>query len=336
MQTSTLPMTSNQSKITPEQIKSLGKVGVLMGGRSAEREVSLMSGQGVLTALQNVGVDAHPFDTGAQSLTQLAAQQFDRVFIALHGRYGEDGSLQGALEQLGIPYTGAGVLASALAMDKAMTKKVWLAEGISTPKFAMLHAASDWNEVAQYLELPLIVKPAHEGSSMGFTKVTQVSQLPAAYELAARYDNAVIAEQFIDGMELTCAVLGQGNEAEALPLIRIVAANANYDYQNKYFTDTTQYFCPSGIPETLAEQITQMVLSSYRAIGCRGWGRIDVMVRASDNQPFLLEINTSPGMTSHSLVPMAAKAIGLDYAALCVQIISSAALDLKVSSDWKP
>jgi D-alanine-D-alanine ligase len=318
------------------EIQALGKVGVLFGGRSAEREVSIMSGTGVLTALQSLGVDAHAFDPGVQNLAELATQKFDRVFIALHGRYGEDGSLQGALEQLGIPYTGSGVLASALAMDKAMTKRIWLASGISTPKFMMLDKGSDWPAVAAYLELPLIVKPVHEGSTMGLTKVTEASQLQQAYDLAARFDDAVIAEQFIDGLEVTCAVLGKDDNARALPLIRIVAPDANYDYQNKYFTDDTQYFCPSGLPDDQEKSIQEMVTASYRALGCRGWGRADVMVRASDNKSFLLELNTSPGMTGHSLVPMAAKQAGLSYAELCLEILKMAELELHVSADWKP
>ena len=322
--------------IDKKVIQGLGKVGVLFGGRSAEREVSNMSGTGVLAALQGLGVDAHPFDPGSAGLAELAAQKFDRVFIALHGRYGEDGSLQGALEQLGIPYTGSGVLASALAMDKAMTKRIWMANGISTPKFMMLEATSDWSSVAAYLELPLIVKPAHEGSTMGLTKVTAVEQLPAAFQLAARFDKAIIAEQFIDGQEVTCAILGKGDSARALPLIRIVAPDANYDYQNKYFSDETQYFCPSGLPAEQEHTIQEMVVASYRALGCRGWGRADVMIRSSDNKPFLLEMNTSPGMTGHSLVPMAAKQAGLSYAELCLQILTMAELELHASADWKP
>jgi len=319
-----------------ENVTQFGKVGVLFGGRSAERDVSIMSGNGVLAALKSKGVDAHAFDPGVQSLAELAQQKFDRVFIALHGRYGEDGSLQGALEQLGIPYTGSGVLASAIAMDKAMTKRVWLANGLSTPKFVMLNENSDWDATVAYLELPLIVKPVHEGSTMGLTKVTDVTQLAAAYALASRFDHAVIAEQFIDGTELTCTVIGKEDDAKALPLIRIVAPDANYDYQHKYFTDDTRYYCPSGLPEKQEHAIKDMVLASYRAIGCRGWGRADVMVRASDNHPFLLEINTSPGMTSHSLVPMSAKVAGFDYEDLCLEILKMADLDLRVSSDWKP
>ncbi len=316
--------------------EEFGKVGVLFGGRSAEREISLMSGSGVLKALQSQGIDAHPFDPAQRSLGELAAEKFDRVFIALHGRYGEDGTLQGALEQLGIPYTGPGVLASSIAMDKAMTKRVWLHEGLATPKFEMLSANSDWAAVAAKLGLPLIVKPAHEGSTLGLTKVTEAAQLPAAYALAAKYDKAVMAEEFISGMELTCPVLGAGDAARALPVVRIVAPDANYDYQNKYFSDDTRYLCPSGLPPEQEKQIQDLVLKSFKSLGCRGWARADVMVRESDNQPFLLEINTSPGMTGHSLVPMSAAVAGLPYEALCVEILRMAALDLKVSADWKP
>ncbi len=316
--------------------QEFGKVGVLFGGRSAEREISLMSGTGVLKALQSQGIDAHPFDPAQRSLAELAAEQFDRVFIALHGRYGEDGTLQGALEQLGIPYTGPGVLASAIAMDKAMTKRVWLFNGLATPRFEMLNADSDWQAVAATLGLPLIVKPAHEGSTLGLTKVTDASQLPAAYALAARFDSAVMAEEFISGMELTCPVLGEGDTARALPVVRIVAPDANYDYQNKYFSDETQYLCPSGLPPEQEREIQALVLASYRSLGCRGWARADVMVRASDNAPYLLEINTSPGMTGHSLVPMSAVVAGMPYEQLCVEILRLAALDLRPSADWKP
>ena len=313
-----------------------GKVGVLFGGRSAEREISVMSGSGVLKALQAQGIDAHAFDPAQRSLAELASEKFGRVFIALHGRYGEDGTIQGALEQLGIPYTGPGVLASAIAMDKAMTKRVWLQQGLATPKFEMLHAGSDWHNVAHTLGLPLIVKPAHEGSTLGLTKVTDAAQLPAAYALAARFDQAVMAEEFISGMELTCPLLGTGDQARALPVVRIIAPDANYDYQSKYFSDQTQYLCPSGIPAALEQQVQQLALASYRSLGCRGWARADVMVRATDQQPYLLEINTSPGMTSHSLVPMSAAVAGMPYERLCVEILRSAALDLRVSADWKP
>ena len=316
--------------------EEFGKVGVLFGGRSAEREISLMSGSGVLKALQSQGVDAHAFDPAQRSLAELAAEKFDRVFIALHGRYGEDGTLQGALEQLGIPYTGPGVLASAIAMDKAMTKRVWLQHGLATPKFEMLNAGSDWDAVVAKLGLPLIVKPAHEGSTLGLTKVTDAAQLPGAYALAAKYDRAVMAEEFISGMELTCPVLGAGDEARALPVVRIVAPDANYDYQNKYFSDETKYLCPSELPADMEKRVQELVLASYRTLGCRGWSRADVMIRATDNQPFLLEINTSPGMTGHSLVPMSAAVAGLPYEKLCVEILRMAALDMRPSADWKP
>jgi D-alanine-D-alanine ligase len=315
--------------------KEFGKVGVLLGGRSAEREISLMSGTGVLTALQSQGIDAYPFDPAQRSLTELATEKFDRVFIALHGRYGEDGTMQGALEQLGIPYTGPGVLASAIAMDKAMTKRVWLHNGLPTPDFVMLDVDSDWNAIAKRLGLPLIVKPAHEGSTLGLTKVTTVEALPVAYTKAAKFDKAVMAEAFISGMELTCPLLGSGKNARALPVVRIVAPDANYDYQNKYFSDETKYLCPSELPPAQEQQIQQLVLESYRALGCRGWARADVMVNAKDNQPYLLEINTSPGMTSHSLVPMSAAAAGMSYEALCVELLRMAALDLQPSPDWK-
>jgi D-alanine-D-alanine ligase len=313
-----------------------GKVGVLFGGRSAEREVSLMSGSGVLAALQRKGIDAHGFDPALRTLSELAAEKFDRVFIALHGRYGEDGTLQGALEQLGIPYTGPGVLASSIAMDKAMTKRIWLASGLPTPKFEMLTAHTDWSSVVDTLGLPLIVKPAHEGSTLGLTKVADAAQLPAAYALAAKFDRSVMAEEFIAGMELTCPILGAGDAAAALPVIRINAPDANYDYQNKYFSDETQYLCPCGLPPEQEQAIRELVVASYRVLGCRGWSRADVMVRASDNQPFLLEINTSPGMTGHSLVPMSAKVAGMPYEDLCIEILRSAALDLVPSKDWTP
>lgn len=313
-----------------------GKVGVLFGGRSAEREVSIMSGRGVLQALQGKGIDAHGFDPAERGLAELASEKFDRVFIALHGRYGEDGTLQGALEQLGIPYTGPGVLASAIAMDKGMTKRVWQAEGLLTPKFEMLQAGFDGERLAAALGLPLIVKPAHEGSTLGLTKVTSAAQLPAAYALAARFDRAVMAEEFIAGMELTCPILGGGDDARALPVIRILAPDANYDYQNKYFSNETQYFCPSGLTPERECEIQQLALASHRALGCRGWSRVDVMLRAADDRAFLLELNTSPGMTGHSLVPMSAKVAGMSYEDLCVEILRMAALDLAPSPAWTP
>ncbi|MBB6136148.1 D-alanine-D-alanine ligase [Massilia aurea] len=305
-----------------------GKVGVLFGGRSAEREISLISGNGVLQALKSRGIDAHPFDPGTHSLADLAAQGFDRVFIALHGRYGEDGSLQGALEQLGIPYTGSGVMASSVGMDKITTKKLWLMEGVPTPKYATVDADTDLDALVAELGLPLIVKPPLEGSSIGITKVTDRDQLADAIALVASMDDAVLAEQFVTGREFTVAVLGQGAAARALPIVEIVAPEGKYDYQNKYFTDDTQYHCPAPLPDELTQQIQRHAVNAYRAIGCEGWGRVDVLVRESDMRPFLLEVNTSPGMTTHSLVPMAARAVGIGYEDLCVEILRSARLKM--------
>ena len=305
-----------------------GKVGVLFGGRSAEREISLISGNGVLQALKSRGIDAHPFDPGTHSLADLAAQGFDRVFIALHGRYGEDGSLQGALEQLGIPYTGSGVMASSIGMDKITTKKLWLMEGVPTPKYATVDADTDLNALVAELGLPLIVKPPLEGSSIGITKVLERDQLADAIALVASMDDAVLAEQFVTGREFTVAVLGQGAAARALPIVEIVAPEGKYDYQNKYFTDDTQYHCPAPLPDELTQEIQRHAVNAYRALGCEGWGRVDVLVRESDMRPFLLEVNTSPGMTTHSLVPMAARAVGIAYEDLCVEILRSARLKM--------
>nr|WP_229428961.1 D-alanine--D-alanine ligase [Massilia sp. ST3] len=306
----------------------MGKVGVLFGGRSAERDVSIMSGTGVLQALKSRGVDAHPFDPGTQSLAELAAQNFDRVFIALHGRYGEDGSLQGALEQLGIPYTGSGVMASSVGMDKITTKKIWIMHGVPTPKYASIDATADLDKVVADLGLPLIVKPPLEGSTIGITKVEKAEDFKAAVELAAGFDEVVLAEEFVTGREFTVAVLGTGAGARALPIVEIVAPEGNYDYQNKYFTDDTQYHCPANLPAELTEEIQRHAVNAYRALGCEGWGRVDVLVRESDMRPFLLEVNTSPGMTGHSLVPMAARAVGISYEDLCVEILRSARLKM--------
>lgn len=315
--------------------KSLGKVGVLLGGRSAEREISLMSGNGVLAALKSRGVDAHPFDPALQSVAELAAAKFDRVFIALHGRYGEDGTMQGLLEQLGVPYTGSGVLASALAMDKQATKRLWTTHGLATPRFAMLAADTDFDAVVRDLGLPLIVKPAREGSSIGLTKVTAAEQMREAFEKAAALDTDVIAETFIDGAELTCPVVGEGATAEALPVIKIVAPESNYDYQNKYFTDDTQYLCPSTLPEALENEVRALAVEAFRVLGCRGWARADVML-TRDGKPYLLEMNTSPGMTGHSLVPMAARAQGISYEDFVMQVLALATLDLHPNEHWKP
>jgi D-alanine-D-alanine ligase len=312
-------------------VKSLGKVAVLRGGTSAERQISLMSGTGVLAALQSLGVDAHAFDPAERELVALKHEGFARVFIALHGRHGEDGTVQGALELLGIPYTGSGVLASAIAMDKVMTKRVWLADGLPTPRYQWLapdqHSREHLRTVPDLLGLPLIVKPPREGSSIGITKVAGYSQMQGAVELAAQYDPDVLCEEFIDGIEVTCPVLGSGASATALPVIKITAPEGAYDYQNKYFTDVVKYQVPSGLPAAEELEIQRIVVQAYRALGCRGWGRADLMIRARDSKPFLLEMNTSPGMTTHSLVPMAAKAIGLRYEQLCLRILAAAALD---------
>ena len=310
---------------------ALGKVAVLMGGRSAEREVSLMSGQGVLQALRASGVDAHAFDPAERDLGELRVQGFSRCFIALHGRYGEDGTVQGALELLGIPYTGSGVMASSIAMDKAMTKRVWLAEGLPTPRHVLVrqgtHRQVDAQALVRTLGLPMIVKPAREGSSIGVTKVTTVDQLVPALQQAASCHDDILCEQCIVGDEVTCPVLGEDATARALPVIRIVAPEGNYDYQNKYFTDDTQYLVPCGLPAGEEAAIQALVIKAYQVLGCRGWGRIDVMIDGATRQPFLLEINTAPGMTGHSLVPMSARAAGMGYEALCLHLLQHATLD---------
>lgn len=316
------------STLTPSDISALGKVGVLFGGRSAEREISILSGSGVLQALKSKGIDAHAFDPAERSLADLAAEKFDRVFIALHGRYGEDGSLQGALEQLGIPYTGSGVMASAVGMDKITTKIVWLAHGVPTPKYAVIDVDTDLDAVVADLGLPLIVKPPLEGSTIGITKVTRAEDLKAAVDLAHQYDKLVLAEQFIQGREFSVPVLGTGADARALPVIEIVAPEGNYDYQNKYFKDDTQYHCPAPLDAQTTAAIQADVEKAYRTLGCEGWARIDVLLRESDGKHFLLEVNTSPGMTTHSLVPMAARAEGTSYEDLCVQILRTASLKI--------
>jgi len=299
---------------------AFGKVAVLMGGRSAEREISLMSGKSVLAALRSKGVDAHAFDPAERDLAALKSEGYARCFIALHGRGGEDGTVQGTLEVLGLPYTGSGVMGSAIAMDKWRTKMIWLANGLPTPRYRILTGSDDWSAVAQDLGLPLIVKPANEGSTLGLTKVASAEKLEQAYELAAKkYRDIALAEQFIDGPEYTASVLGE----EALPLIRIEAPKGNYDYQNKYFTDDTKYHCPSGLPAKKEKELQALTLRAFAAVGCRGWGRIDIMLDKR-GKPWLLEVNTSPGMTGHSLVPMAAKAVGIPYEDLCVRILEMA------------
>ncbi len=307
--------------MSQEENNIVGKVAVLFGGTSAERDVSLMSGAAVLAALRAGGVDAHAFDPAERDLHDLKKEGFARAFIALHGRGGEDGTVQGALETMGIPYTGSGVMASALAMDKWRTKMLWLANGLPTPRYAMLDAASDWDAVARDLGLPLFVKPVREGSSMGATKVTEAGALRAAWERAVHYDELVIAEEFIDGMELTAPFVA----GRALPLVRITAPGGNYDYHNKYFTDETRYDCPCGLPPEQERALQDLVMKSARVLGCRGWGRGDLIL-TPDGRPYLLEMNTAPGMTSHSLVPMSARVAGLPFEALCVKILAEARL----------
>ena len=295
-----------------------GKVAVLLGGPSAEREVSLMSGNGVLAALREKGVDAHPFDPAERSVFELKGDGFARAFIALHGRFGEDGTVQGALETLGIPYTGSGVMASALAMDKWRTKLVWLASDIPTPKYRVVDARTDWMRVVAELGLPLIVKPAREGSTLGITKVTKIDheEMSLAYAEAAQHDSLVLVEEFVAGEELTASIVN----GRALPLIRIVAPQGNYDFHAKYYSDDTKYFCPAGLPDAVEQQIRGVAMKAFDIVGCSGWGRLDLILRADGAFSFL-EVNTSPGMTPHSLVPMAAKQAGMSYADLCVEIL---------------
>jgi len=299
--------------------KDFGKVAVLLGGRSAEREVSLRSGAMVLNALRKRGVDAHAFDPQHRDLAALIAEKFDRVFIALHGRYGEDGTIQGALELLGIPYTGSGVLASALAMDKWRTKLVWQAAGISTPRYELLTAKSDLAAVVARLSLPLMVKPANEGSSIGMSKVSAGASLEEAYALAANYDSVVLAEQFIEGIELTAGVLG----GVALPLIKLETPRAFYDYEAKYKANDTRYIIPCGLAPEAESALQQQVLAAFSALGCNGWGRVDLMLDAA-GRPWFIEVNTSPGMTDHSLVPMAARHAGLSFEDLVLRILELA------------
>ena len=298
-----------------------GKVAVLLGGPSAEREISLLSGNAVLKALRERGVDAHPFDPAERNLHDLVTEGFARAFIALHGRFGEDGTVQGALETLRIPYTGSGVMASALAMDKWRTKLVWCASGIPTPRYRVVDSSTDWMSVVAEVGLPLIVKPAREGSTIGITKVMSIDhdELRLGYEAAARHDDLVLVEEFVRGVELTASIVN----GRALPLIRIEAPQGNYDYHNKYFSDETKYFCPSGIDQTLEAAIRARSLEAFDVVGCSGWGRLDLILCPDGSYSFL-EVNTSPGMTGHSLVPMAAKQAGTSFADLCLEILEGA------------
>jgi D-alanine-D-alanine ligase len=302
-------------------MSEFGKVAVLMGGPSSEREISFLSGNAVLKALREKSVDAHAFDPAERDVFELKRDGFDRVFIALHGRYGEDGTVQGALETLKIPYTGSGVMASALAMDKWRTKLVWQAVGIPTPRFRVVNPATDWMRVVAELGLPLIVKPSREGSTIGITKVTTVDhgELATAFDVAAKHDDVVLVEECVIGIEVTASILGR----TALPLIRIEAPQGNYDYHHKYFSDETKYFCPSGLPVAQEQALRAASLAAFEIVGCTGWGRLDLILRADGSYSFL-EVNTSPGMTGHSLVPMAAKEAGLSFAELCIEILRGA------------
>lgn len=297
--------------------RGFGKVAVLLGGRSAEREISLQSGQAVLAALRRSGVDAHPFDPAEKPLAALLDERFDRAHIALHGRFGEDGTVQGALELMGIPYTGSGVMASALAMDKWRTKLLWQAVGVSSPRCVLLTAQSNFERVAQTLGLPLIIKPAREGSTIGLSKIYQTQDMEQAYHQAASHDDLVLAEAFIEGTELTAAILGD----KPLPLVRIEVSGDLYDYQAKYFSDETRYYCPCGLPDEQERAIQQQALLAYQTLGCEGWGRVDVIVDRTGGFYFL-EVNTSPGMTNHSLVPMAARTAGMEFDELVLKILS--------------
>ena len=298
---------------------NFGKVAVLLGGKSAERAVSLKSGGMVLNALRSRGVDALAFDPAERGLDALIGERFERAFIALHGRFGEDGTVQGVLEWLGIPYTGSGVLASALAMDKLRTKLLWHAEGLPTPPYAVLTKDSDLRAVARKLGVPLMVKPASEGSSIGMSKVRSAARLDEAYALAVNYDRVVIAEKFIDGTELTAGILGD----QVLPLIKIETPRDFYDYEAKYIADDTRYIVPCGLSAARERDMQALCLKAFRALGCRGWGRVDLMLNRQ-GRAFLLEVNTVPGMTDHSLVPKAARAVGMSYEDLCLRILEAA------------
>lgn len=301
--------------MTTMDMRKFGKVAVLLGGTAAERSISLISGKAVLEALQAAGVDAHAFDPAERPVTELAG--FDRAFIVLHGRGGEDGTMQGLLEWMKIPYTGSGVLASALGMDKARTKQVWVGCGLPTPKYARLHAGSDWGRVVADLGLPIMIKPSHEGSSIGMCKVMHADELPTGYANAAAYDSEVIAERWITGSEYTVSILGD----RALPVIRMKTDRNFYDFEAKYQAHDTQYLVPCGLSEEKEAELQALALAAFAAVGARGWGRIDAMMDEQGHF-WLLEVNTVPGMTDHSLVPMAAGAAGLSFTDLVLAILA--------------
>ncbi|WP_028357741.1 D-alanine--D-alanine ligase [Brackiella oedipodis] len=310
--------------------KDFGKVGVLYGGFSSERSVSESSGKNVYEALKSAGVDAHLFDLGKQDLNDLSAQQFERVINVLHGVLGEDGSVQGALEVMRLPYTGSGVMASAIAMDKIMTKRIMQEQGIPTPKFHIVKTAADLQQAADSLGYPMILKPPHEGSTLGLTKIHNADELAEALQTAKAFESTLLAEECIIGRELTVAVLGKDEQAKALPVIEIIAPEGNYDFANKYISNDTQYICPAEISEDLRQTLQDYSERLYKSIGCEGWGRVDVMLDQKQ-QPYVLEINTNPGMTGHSLVPMAAKAAGMSYVDLCLKILSQASCKINIT-----
>ena len=312
-----------------EMIQQYGKVAVLMGGRSAERDISLMSGNAVLKALVSQGVDAYAFDPAEKDLLLLKVENFDRCFIALHGRYGEDGTIQGVLEILGIPYTGSGVMASSIAMNKIMTKNIWQSKGLPTPAWVEVTSVEETLTAFNTLNASMIVKPALEGSSIGITKVTTLKQCEEAYKLAAMQDSKIICEQFIGGDEVTCTVLNLSGSVQALPIIKILAPSGKYDYQNKYFTNDTKYIIPCELPNDEESKIQALVINAFDAICGRGWARLDVMIDGSTRKPYLLEINTAPGMTGHSLSPMSALNYGLSFETLCLNVLATASLDYK-------
>jgi len=298
--------------------QDFGKVAVLMGGISAEREISLLSGMAVLNALQASGVDAHKVDATPDNIGELKRMGFDRAFIVLHGRWGEDGVVQGALQAIGMPYTGSGVLGCALAMDKVRTKQVWQSLGLPTAKYRVLKSENDLEGLVAELGLPIFLKPAREGSSVGVGKVNNEADLLAAYRTTALVGDDVLAEQFLSGMELTVSIL----DGQALPAVRMAPANEFYDYEAKYQSNDTQYFCPAGLSDEFEANVRALALKAFEALDCSHWGRVDVMLDHSE-QPVLLETNTVPGMTDHSLVPMAAKAVGISFEQLVVRILSS-------------
>jgi D-alanine-D-alanine ligase len=307
---------------------SLGKVVVLMGGQSGEREISLLTGNGVLNALMGAGVNAVAFDPAQQSIAELVALKADRAMVCLHGKHGEDGCIQGVLETIKLPYTGSGVMASSIAMDKVMTKRLWLADGLPTPQYRWVASEADL-QVAHAALGELAVKPAREGSSLGFSHVTSTADVAGAWQKANACATDILAEQFIAGRELTVAVLQLKGKTTALPIVEIKAPQGNYDYQNKYFKGDTVYECPANLSQALTQRIQRFAEQAFDCVGCAVWGRVDVMLRAKDNEPFLLEVNTAPGMTPRSSVPMAAKAVGLGYPELCALIASSASLKVK-------